>query len=123
VAKRILVVDDEQRIVDLLYKFLSKEGFEVLTSIDGESALKLAKTSVPDLIVLDVMMPGIDGGDVMASILEDEKLRYTPVIFLTGAVSEEEAIIRSEKGTGRLYMSKAGDIREQVKAIKGALAV
>ena len=120
-AKKILVVDDEKEIVDLLYKFLSKEGFEVLTSTDGVAALQLAKKFLPDLIILDVMMPGMDGGAVMEKILEDGKLRNVPVIFLTGAIAEDEARGREGKDAGRLFMSKGGDIREQIKIIKKLL--
>ena len=120
-AKKILVVDDNKEVVDLLYKFLSKEGFEVLTAIDGESALALAKRSLPDLIILDVMMPGMDGGAVMEKIREDEKLRDIPVVFLTGAIAEDEARGREGKDAGRLFMSKGGDIREQIKIIKKLL--
>ena len=122
-AKKILVIDDQQGIVDILNKFLSKEGFEVLTATDGGTGLRLAKKHVPDLIVLDVMMPGMDGGEVMAKLQEDDKLVHIPVIFLTGAVTEEESIIRNQKITGRIYMSKAGDIMEQVKIIKRVLGL
>ena len=122
-AKTILVVDDQKEIVDILYKFLSREGFEVLTATDGKDALSLARRAVPDLVILDVMMPGMDGGEVMQHILEDEKIKHVPVIFLTGAISEEEIVIRNDKNTGRLFMSKTGDLKEQVKAIKDFLGV
>jgi DNA-binding response OmpR family regulator len=122
-GKKILVVDDEPRVLDILTKFLSREGFGVLTAADGETALRLAREFLPDLILLDVMMPDMDGGQVMAEILADGRLKDVPVIFLTGAVSEEEAVIRNEAGTGHSYMSKAGDIREQVQAIRDLLGV
>ncbi len=122
-GKKILVIDDEQRVVDLLSKFLSKEGFEVLSAIDGNTGVRLAKKFIPDLIILDVIMPGMDGGEVMEQIQEDDKLAHIPVIFLTGAVTEEESAVRNEKSSGLLYMSKAGDITEQIKFIKKVLSV
>ncbi len=121
--KKILLVDDEQRILDILNQFLTREGFEVMMATDGYKALEMARKDVPDLILLDVMMPVIDGGEVMERILEDEQLRYVPVIFLTGMISQEESAIYDEMSTGRRYMSKAGNIKEQIKAIKKILGV
>ncbi|MBF0123104.1 MAG: response regulator [Candidatus Omnitrophica bacterium] len=122
-SKKILVVDDEKGVVDLLYKFLSKEGFEVMIATDGKTALERARKFLPDLIILDVRMPDMDGGEVMAVIEEDERLRRIPVVFLTGAVSEGEALAINQKRAGQAYISKASDIREQVKTIKKILGV
>lgn len=122
-GKKILVVDDEQRIVDLLYKFLSKEGFTVSTATDGEGCLKLAKVLIPDLIVLDVNMPGMDGGDVVNKLLEDEKTKRIPVIFLTGSVTDEELIKGGSMIANHLFMSKGSDLNEQIRTIKRILGV
>lgn len=119
--KKILVVDNEQRIVDLLYKLLSKEGFTVFTATDGEGCLKLAKKEVPDLIVLDVVMPGMDGGTVVSILEEDEKTKSIPVVFLTGAVTDKELIGSGGWVANRLFISKSSDLNEQIKAIKKAL--
>ena len=105
--KKILVVDNEQRIVDLLYKLLSKEGFTVFTTTDGEGCLKLAKKEVPDLIVLDVVMPGMDGGTVVRILGENEKTKSIPVVFLTGAVTDKELIESGGWVANRLFISKS----------------
>jgi CheY-like chemotaxis protein len=122
-AKKILVVDDQKGIRDILSKILTKEGFIVLTAKDGNSALKLAKESIPDLILLDIMMPGMDGGMVLVKIQENETLKNVPVILLTGAVTEEEALIRNRIKANRSYMAKSTDVAEQVKVIKKVLGV
>jgi len=121
--KTILVVDDEINITTLLDKYLSKEGFEVLTATDGEEALRVAKEFEIDLIILDVMMPGMDGGDVLAKIVEDIQLQNIPIIFLTGLIAHDESNVFNEKDSGHLVMSKSLDIREQVNVIKKVLDV
>lgn len=122
-GKKILVVDDEQRIVDLLYKFLSNEGFTVSTATDGGCCLKLAKELIPDLIVLDINMPGMDGCDVVNELLKDEKTKSIPVIFLTGAVTDEELIEGGSMIANHLFMSKGSDLNEQIRTIKQILGV
>jgi len=121
-SKTILIVDDEKEITVVLCKFLSKEGFNILTATDGETALKAAKKHIPDLIVLDIMMPGMDGGDVMAGIAKDDELKNIPIILLTGLIADNESsVYNDESTTGRLIMSKSLDIREQVNTIKKVL--
>lgn len=121
--KKILVVDDEKKIVDLLYNFLSKEGFRVLTATDGESCLRIARQEAPDLIVLDVMMPGMDGGDIASNLQEDEKTKNIPVIFLTGAVTKEEVAKSDGEIAGRLFISKFSDSNEIISKIKKLLGI
>lgn len=121
--KKILVVDDEKRIVDLLYNLLSKEGFKVFAATDGESCLRIARQETPDLIVLDVMMPGMDGGDIVSNLQEDEKTKNIQVIFLTSAVTEEEVGKRGVQIAGHSFISKFSDSNEQIRQIKKALGI
>ncbi len=121
--KKILVVDDEKRVVDLLYNLLSKEGFMVLTATDGESCLRLARQEAPDLIVLDLMMPGMDGGDIASNLQEDEKTKNIPVIFLTSAVTKEEVVKEGGQIADRSFISKFSDSNEQIREIKKALYI
>lgn len=114
---KILVVDDEKEAVNLYYKLLSKEGFEVLTATNGRDCLILAEEEMPDLILLDVMMPGIDGGDIAGKLSENEKTKNTPIIFLTSAITEgEESRVR-----GRLFISKFSSIEKIIEKIKDVL--
>ena len=82
--KIILVVDDDPTVTYLLKKLLSKRhGYEVLTANDGNSGLELAQKNLPDLILLDVMMPGKSGGEVSKILQEDEKTKDIPIVFIT----------------------------------------
>jgi len=81
--KRILVVDDEIYIVHILEFTLTMEGYEVLTAADGEEALEKIEHERPDLIVLDIMMPKMDGYEVCRKIRENEEVRSLPVILLS----------------------------------------
>ena len=80
---KVLVVDDEQQIRDLLSKFLTKKGYEVVSASNGEEAIELAKTENPQVILLDVMMPGIDGIQTCRRLKEEEKTKSIPVIMIT----------------------------------------
>src|SRR5687768_9940814 len=90
VKKKILVVDDEASITRLLKLNLEKGAYVVRTENEGTKALAAAKDFKPDLILLDVMMPDIDGGDVAAIIQADPLLCAVPIVFLTAAVKKEE---------------------------------
>jgi two-component system, OmpR family, alkaline phosphatase synthesis response regulator PhoP len=81
--KRILVVDDEIYIVHILEFTLTMEGYEVLTAADGEEALRKIEQDRPDLVVLDIMMPKMDGYEVCRRLRDDEDLRTLPVILLS----------------------------------------
>jgi signal transduction histidine kinase/DNA-binding response OmpR family regulator len=82
-AGTVLVVDDEAVVRELMQRFLSKEGFRVLTAANGEEALRTARAELPDAITLDVMMPGMDGWSVLSAVMADPALADIPVIMLT----------------------------------------
>ena len=81
--KRVLVVDDEDDFLSIMHFFLSREGFEVETASDGEKAIQAANRDRPDLILLDVIMPNMDGYRALKSLREEEKTRDIPVIMLS----------------------------------------
>ncbi|MBI2927719.1 MAG: response regulator [Verrucomicrobia bacterium] len=90
--KRILIVDDEEYYTRLLKKSLELSGvFEVRAENDSTHALTAAREFRPDLILLDIMMPGMDGGDVAGAILGDPLLKTTPIVFVTAAVRKNES--------------------------------
>jgi DNA-binding response OmpR family regulator len=82
-ADKILVVDDELEIRDLLSKFLTEEGYEVIVASNGEEAIKLAERENPQVILLDIMMPGMDGIETCKRLKAEEKTRFIPVIIAT----------------------------------------
>ncbi len=115
---KILVVDDEPSIVTLMKFNLEKAGYEVITAEDGRQGLDLSLTEKPDLIVLDLMLPGMDGMDVCKT-LRQEKVD-TPILMLTAKDEEFDKILGLELGTDD-YMTKPFSPREVVARVKAIL--
>ena len=82
-ADKVLVVDDEWEIRDLLSRFLAEEGYEVILASNGEEALELAEKEEPQVILLDIKMPDIDGIEVCRRLKEEDKTRFIPIIMVT----------------------------------------
>ncbi|HVV74987.1 MAG TPA: response regulator transcription factor [Mycobacteriales bacterium] len=115
---RLLVVDDEPNIVELLSASLRFTGFEVATAADGQEALRLVESFQPDLVVLDVMMPGIDGFEVVRRMREGKHLM--PVLFLTARDATEDKIAGLTLG-GDDYITKPFSLEEVVARIRAVL--
>ncbi|HQO15118.1 MAG TPA: response regulator [Smithellaceae bacterium] len=117
---RILIVDDEQDIVELISYNLEKEGFSCVKVYDGETALKLAKTKKPELIILDLMLPKINGLDVCRAIRHDPVTANIPIIMLTAKVDEVDKILGLEIGADD-YMTKPFSVKELVARVRTIL--
>ena len=115
--KRILVVDDEERLCSLLRTYLTQEGFSVVTASGGREALRLARQESPDLIVLDVMMPEMDG---YAFIREYKRRQDAPIILLTARVEEADTVLGLELGADD-YVTKPFSPRVLVARIRAVL--
>ncbi|HYW34741.1 MAG TPA: response regulator transcription factor [Balneolaceae bacterium] len=118
--KTILVVDDEQDLLDLIEYNLHKEGFDVLKAKDGQEGIDMARQHSPDLILLDIMMPVMDGMEAVKIIRDDEKLRPIPVIFLTARGDEETEVEGLDKG-GDDYISKPISTKTLISRIRAVL--
>ncbi len=116
-ALKILVVDDEQNIVDILESNLLREGYEVLVAYDGEEAVEITKTKKPDLVLLDCMMPGMDGFDVCKIIRQNSNV---PIIMLTAKSEELDKVLGLELGADD-YITKPFSVREVLARIKAQL--
>jgi DNA-binding response OmpR family regulator len=101
-AKRILVVDDEEGVVFFLTNIIERARYEVISATTGKEAIELARKQQPHLIILDIILPDMDGGDVAAALSEDSSTAGIPIIFLSGILTtdEEAEIIK----TGNSYM-------------------
>ena len=88
--KKVLIVDDEEDVLNVLTKRLSSEGYHVIKAVNGEEAIMKAKKEIPDLILLDVVMPGMDGGEVQHVLSEDDATKNIPILFLTCLLSKED---------------------------------
>jgi DNA-binding response OmpR family regulator len=115
--KTILVVDDEQRLAAFLKSYLEQEGFRAVTAADGREALFLARQEKPDLIVLDIMMPEMDGYEFMRL---HRRERETPVILLTAKVEEGDRVIGLELGADD-YVTKPFSPRELASRVRAVL--
>ena len=117
---RILVVDDEPEAVELLEFNLKKAGFDVITAADGAQALKKARSAQPDLIVLDLMMPEIDGLEVCKILRRDPATARIPIIMLTAKAAEVDRIVGLELGADD-YVTKPFSPRELVLRVNKVL--
>lgn len=116
-SARVLVVDDEKNIVDIIKYNLKKEGYEVITAYDGEEAVKLNEENEPDLILLDIMMPKLDGYAACRKIRE----KYdTPIIMLTARAEEVDKVLGLELGADD-YVTKPFGTRELMARVKANL--
>ena len=96
--EKILVVDDEEDILELVRHNLAREGFEIRCADTGEKALRTLKTDPVDLIVLDLMLPGINGFDVAKQIKDDPRIQHIPIVMLTAKGSETDVVTGLELG-------------------------
>lgn len=117
-ARKILIIEDEQHIVDILKFNLKKEGYETLEAYDGASGLELALTGEPNLILLDVMLPQMDGFEVCRKIREEHS--QVPIIMLTAREEELDKVLGLELGADD-YMTKPFSIRELTARVKANL--
>jgi DNA-binding response OmpR family regulator len=116
-AKTIMVVDDEKRLVSVVEAYLSQEGFRIITASNGREALILARQEKPDLIILDIMMPEMDGYEFMRLHRKESE---TPIILLTAKVAEDEKVIGLELGADD-YITKPFRPRELVARARAVL--
>src|SRR4030043_1557980 len=116
-GKKVLVVDDDVKTVELVKLYLNRDGYRVLTAYNGNDALQLARESQPDLIVLDLMLPGIDGLDV-CRILRDES--DVPIIMLTARTTDEDKLTGLDLGADD-YVTKPFSPKELAARIRAVL--
>jgi two-component system sensor histidine kinase/response regulator len=121
-APRVLVVDDQEANVQVLGAMLGQAGFEIVAATDGEQALRRTATRPPDLVLLDVMMPGIDGFEVCRRIHEQPESAHIPIIFLSSA-DDKEFIVRALGAGGVDYVTKPFHKAELVSRVRTHIAL
>ncbi len=120
-SKKILVVDDEPDVASLLTLLLKSQGYNVIAAGDGQEALELARDQSPDLILLDIMLPRLDGYKVARMLKFDENFSHIPIIMLTAKIQEKDKETGLEMGANA-YVTKPFDTEELLKKIKDTLA-
>ncbi len=116
----ILVIDDEKDLIELVRYNLEKEGFRVLSALDGEAGMSIATEERPDAIIVDLMLPGIDGLDVCRRLRAAERTARIPVIMLTAKSSESDRVVGLELGADD-YVTKPFSPRELAARLKAVL--
>lgn len=118
---KILIVDDDPHILMPLEFIMLKNGYEVLIARNGTEALSIISDFVPNLVLLDIMMPDVDGYDICTYIKKQEKLNHTKVVFMSAKTSEEDIKKGYDLGAS-LYISKPFSTRILTKQIEALLA-
>lgn len=116
----VLVIDDEKDVIELLHYNLTREGYDVIAAADGKSGLEIAIQHKPDLIMLDLMMPGMDGLEVCRQLRADSRTSAVPVIMLSAKAAETDRIVGLELGSDD-YITKPFSPRELVARVKAVL--
>ena len=119
---KILVVDDEEKFTKLYSTILMKEGYEVTTASGAQKGFDLAVSVQPNLILLDIMMPAVDGAEALETLSEDSRTKHIPVIFLTSLIKEGEVDDAQGEIGGREYISKSAPNDKIVARVKQALS-
>jgi len=116
-GRKILVVEDDKTLLDVLKYNLTKEGYEVVTAVDGIRALELARNDKPDLVTLDIMLPKLDGFEVCRILRKETTV---PILMLTAKVEEIDKVVGLEIGADD-YMTKPFSLRELLARVKAML--
>lgn len=119
-SNKILIIDDEENIVELIRYNLEASGYSTLEAYNGLDGLKLAKEEAPDLVLLDLMLPGMDGLEVCKRLRSDDKLKNIPLIMLTAKSEEIDKILGLELGADD-YITKPFSVRELTTRVKTLL--
>lgn len=120
--KKILLAEDEKMIADMYSTKFTLEGYEVVTARDGAEALAMAKSEKPDIILLDIIMPKLDGFAALKSIREDAILKSTPVILLTNLGQEDDIKKGKQLGADDYFVKANHSPQEIVEKVKTVLA-
>ncbi len=116
IQRRILVVDDEPVVVKTLSKAIRRQGFDVVSAADGEEALEKVRSTKPDLVILDIQMPKLDGTEVLQRIKGSPETASLPVIMLTAKAGDED-ILKGYKYGANYYIPKPFKMDEVLKGI------
>ena len=120
--KKILVVDDEVDLVETVRFPLEMEGYDVLVSYNGEDALNQARKENPDLIILDLMLPKLDGYKVCRLLKFDERYKHIPILMLTAKTQEKDKILGKETGADE-YITKPFEMDDLMEKVKKYLKI
>lgn len=116
--KKILIVDDDRDVLAVLEQRLGKAGYEVIKASSGQEAIEKVKIQIPDLILLDLVLPDIDGGAIAQEIRQDAATKNIPIIFLTCLVTKDDEKRESHLMGNNFFVAKPYDHNELLKIIR-----
>ena len=119
-SEKILIADDDPETVHLLTLMLARLGYQALVARDGTEAVNLARSELPDLIVLDVMMPGLDGFEVASNLRRHPDTATIPILMLTAKTQEKDKALGVETGANE-YITKPFEMDDLLKKVKAYL--
>ncbi len=115
---KVLIVDDEADVLTLLEERLSVNGYDVIKAYNGADAIKLAKSHKPNLIIMDIMMPGMDGSKAAQALRDDPDTKNIPLMFLTCLLTADEAKTSMCETGGHFFVAKPYNVQELLKEIR-----
>ena len=118
---KVLVVDDEPKIVEIVASMLTQHGFDVRSAHDGEAALRSIREACPDVVLLDIMMPKMDGTETAEAIKQNPNTAKLPVVFLTSLVAGDELMTEGDEIGGHLFLAKPFTLIDLVSVIDRAI--
>ncbi len=121
VAKTVIVIEDERNIIEAISFILSRDGWDVATHSNGHDAVDAVRARRPDIVILDVMLPGRSGFDILQDIREDAELGQTPVLMLTARGQEKDREM-AERAGASAYMTKPFSNAEVLDAVRALVA-
>lgn len=119
--KKILIVDDEPDVLTSLRNILQRANFIVFSAATGEEALEIAINKLPDLIFLDIVLPGMEGSEVAAALLDNPQTASIPIVFLTGIINKEEESSGSVKAGRHYVLAKPASKEDILEMIRNVL--
>ncbi len=117
---KILIADDDPFLLRLVRYLLGKEGYEIVTATDGEGALESVETEKPDLVILDVMLPGVDGLEVCRRLRSQPETAALPIVMLSARWKVSDRVAGLQAGANE-YLGKPSDVRQMVACVTALL--
>lgn len=121
--KRVLCIEDDAEMIDLIRLILERKGFEVLEAVGGKEGLEVSRRELPDLILLDLMMPEVDGWEVFRQLRADEQLKDIPVIVVTAKAQSIDIVLGLHIAKVDGYVTKPFGPQELLKSVNKVLAM
>lgn len=120
-VKKILVVDDEQDLLTIIEGRLVKANYEVIKASTGTEAIEKAKAQRPDLILLDIMLPDMDGGEVEATLAEDETTKNIPIVIVSALYTKSDEKAKGNYSGNNIFLAKPFEPNKMLEIIKGLI--